>query len=1138
MSQWDVEDVVELLWFYRVPNYALNFAYRHSIDGDSMDEGVEHIVKDLKINHPHTEEAIVEKWREVSSSGLSPQEALKYGTNKLPLVESSNALSIHYTPPKEINLTANSGVVNVSYLEGTAFVNNKGGDDDMDNSKVKFEEVERKSCLEELAPNDSKHEQRVVAPSIGNPVSSNAPGELAKFSVDGMFPPEGNEADDYGNDFEADEEPAASAPSAPLTSPTIATHLNTHTHIPLEVAKIQESSYGELYSDFETSEDSGNVVPRRQNPHTTTPPSKIAGDTVGQGDDLAATIEKQTREYEQRRKQQRKLHREHHGLQNKQEQEQLQQNRQQHGTLRRVDTEESVHTEASLLYATARDKEAAEIKHQLEKYRHEMVQQSELLRLQEERIKLQDMLLQKQRGTIASLSPRKEYSIIATADVNQRYNRAPTYDEGDPLHYDDNGHFSPHIQESLKSYPPHLLYDSISQLSGSDIFDAPANTYSARRSAAAHAPLVSSSVTSTNSAEEQERSNLVPLHFRYGNQSFPHSLQENVTGHAFGEENMVHYAQQPGVVNGTKRPVSGGGYRTVSAGAQWGGIPAASRHTEDVVMDVKIPTAYSAYNKRRDCGHLLQEPSAHDNLHRDLYQGSTDSAGNVWHHHNHHHRQQQTQEPMEIVHPVEQFPLRNGVFVPQLPLLSVLAADPTQDNHPHRHHQTGLAEVSSVPQRQHLVPGGSAADPAVGSGAPVRELVTLIKELSECNRALLQAIRPSSAPSSNSSRARRSTIRASRIVEPQQPDPAPAMTSRSGPTQQAENSPAAHHHLGGAQRPEWNLSLQPQQNPRNAEHQRRRQAGDSPRSQHTDGDRSIPAPAATAKGVRYTTEQAIATIIKKLQDSPYRSRPSSSTGTRTRPKSSNGTRAGSVRCTAAAGAGVDGQTSSTPPSSRIQEYVEKLVLELAAKDAVREMTSAYEPPAGPPVPADNHWRPMGSLQPETVSDKSGLLSVESGAASHHPTQPRTFVLLRNGSGTIRDGPRYLRPRERNVKSPVVERAISSSSSRPRSSMFSGVRRVRKESINASSAQSDGAPMHSAAVVALQAVTNLADPNGSVGVEKNAVPTGGGGDANSAGSADGKAVLPKKPSSRLPSWSSGPSARGRKVKIPAAPNHQQ
>ena len=75
-SQWDVNDVVELLTLYEVPKHALNFIFRHSIDGMTMNESVVHIVKDLNINNSIVEGAIVAKLKQIIKADLMPSEVL------------------------------------------------------------------------------------------------------------------------------------------------------------------------------------------------------------------------------------------------------------------------------------------------------------------------------------------------------------------------------------------------------------------------------------------------------------------------------------------------------------------------------------------------------------------------------------------------------------------------------------------------------------------------------------------------------------------------------------------------------------------------------------------------------------------------------------------------------------------------------------------------------------------------------------------------------------------------------------------------------------------------------------------------------------------------------------------------------
>jgi hypothetical protein len=80
MSFWDVSDVVEWLRLQHVPNPGLLFSFRHGIDGETMDESVQLIVKDLQLPSVEEEELLVRNWRALSDSGLEPDVLFGYRT--------------------------------------------------------------------------------------------------------------------------------------------------------------------------------------------------------------------------------------------------------------------------------------------------------------------------------------------------------------------------------------------------------------------------------------------------------------------------------------------------------------------------------------------------------------------------------------------------------------------------------------------------------------------------------------------------------------------------------------------------------------------------------------------------------------------------------------------------------------------------------------------------------------------------------------------------------------------------------------------------------------------------------------------------------------------------------------------------
>jgi len=76
MSNWDVSDVVQLLKTYGASRDTQIFVFRHNIDGATMDESVELLVKDFDLDDLDLESQIISRWKEISSKGLSPKDVL------------------------------------------------------------------------------------------------------------------------------------------------------------------------------------------------------------------------------------------------------------------------------------------------------------------------------------------------------------------------------------------------------------------------------------------------------------------------------------------------------------------------------------------------------------------------------------------------------------------------------------------------------------------------------------------------------------------------------------------------------------------------------------------------------------------------------------------------------------------------------------------------------------------------------------------------------------------------------------------------------------------------------------------------------------------------------------------------------
>ena len=80
MTAWDVSDVVELLKTFGLSREVLIFVFRHNIDGATMDESVELLVKDFQLDDEDLENQIIDKWKDISSKALSPAQVLRAGS--------------------------------------------------------------------------------------------------------------------------------------------------------------------------------------------------------------------------------------------------------------------------------------------------------------------------------------------------------------------------------------------------------------------------------------------------------------------------------------------------------------------------------------------------------------------------------------------------------------------------------------------------------------------------------------------------------------------------------------------------------------------------------------------------------------------------------------------------------------------------------------------------------------------------------------------------------------------------------------------------------------------------------------------------------------------------------------------------
>eukprot|EP01032_Pedospumella_encystans_P012304 gene12304-14243_t len=83
MATWDVSDVVELLKTFGLSREVLIFVFRHNIDGATMDESVELLVKDFQLDDEDLEYQIINKWKDISSKALSPAQVLRAGSTQV-----------------------------------------------------------------------------------------------------------------------------------------------------------------------------------------------------------------------------------------------------------------------------------------------------------------------------------------------------------------------------------------------------------------------------------------------------------------------------------------------------------------------------------------------------------------------------------------------------------------------------------------------------------------------------------------------------------------------------------------------------------------------------------------------------------------------------------------------------------------------------------------------------------------------------------------------------------------------------------------------------------------------------------------------------------------------------------------------
>ena len=103
MTAWDVSDVVELLKTFGLSREVLIFVFRHNIDGATMDESVELLVKDFQLDDEDLEHQIIDKWKDISSKALSPAHVLRAGSAQVDAPNKVTSAAPQSTKPVDDN---------------------------------------------------------------------------------------------------------------------------------------------------------------------------------------------------------------------------------------------------------------------------------------------------------------------------------------------------------------------------------------------------------------------------------------------------------------------------------------------------------------------------------------------------------------------------------------------------------------------------------------------------------------------------------------------------------------------------------------------------------------------------------------------------------------------------------------------------------------------------------------------------------------------------------------------------------------------------------------------------------------------------------------------------------------------------
>ena len=131
MSDWSVNDIIEFIRLYNVPKHAISFILKHNIDGTTMDESVEFIVKDLQLTRIEDEETILHHWKDISNRNLSPADVI-YGK----IIDKMNSPvkndSTCTVPVEKQPVSSENAVNSTNQLNDNNFSNNLQNSHDID----------------------------------------------------------------------------------------------------------------------------------------------------------------------------------------------------------------------------------------------------------------------------------------------------------------------------------------------------------------------------------------------------------------------------------------------------------------------------------------------------------------------------------------------------------------------------------------------------------------------------------------------------------------------------------------------------------------------------------------------------------------------------------------------------------------------------------------------------------------------------------------------------------------------------------------------------------------------------------------------------------------------------------------------